>query len=137
VTALYEVVPVGVESPAETPAVDPLKYQGTGKAKLVKTDNSPEMLTLKIRYKAPTSDVSSKMEFPLVDSGAVFEEASQDFKFVAAVAGFGMMLRESPHKGAVTFDSVLGWAEDGMGEDAGNYRHEFMDLVKMAKACSG
>ena len=137
VTALYEVVPVGVESPNEIPAVDPLKYQDTGKAKLAKTDNSPEMLTLKIRYKAPTSDVSSKLEFPLVDSGAGFEAASQDFKFVAAVAGFGMMLRESPHKGAVTFDSVLGWAEDGLGEDSGNYRHEFMDLVKMAKACSG
>jgi Ca-activated chloride channel family protein len=95
------------------------------------------MLTLKIRYKAPTSDVSSKLEFPLVDSGTAFADASRDFKFAAAVASFGMMLRESPHKGAVTFDSVLGWAEDGLGDDAGGYRHEFMDLVKLAKACNG
>ena len=137
VTALYEVVLVGDDSPSEAPAVDPLKYQAKTKAKLVKTGNSPEMLTLKIRYKAPTSDESSKLEFPLVDSGAVFAASSQDFKFAAAVASFGMMLRESPHKGAVTYDSVLGWAEDGLGEDNGGYRHEFMDLVKMAKACSG
>jgi len=137
VTALYEVVPVGTDASDETPVVDPLKYQATEKNERVRTNVSPEMLTLKIRYKAPTSDVSSKLEFPLVDTGATFEAASQDFKFAAAVASFGMMLRESPHKGVVTFDSVLGWAEDGLGDDAGGYRHEFMDLVKMARACSG
>jgi Ca-activated chloride channel family protein len=137
VTALYEVVPVDADSSDETPAVDPLRYQAAEKNERVRTNHSPEMLTLKIRYKAPTSDVSSKLEFPLVDSGATFEAASQDFKFAAAVASFGMMLRESPHKGVVTFDSVLGWAEDGLGDDAGGYRHEFMDLVKIARACSG
>jgi Ca-activated chloride channel family protein len=137
VTALYEVVPVGVDSPDETPAVDPLKYQAKKAAKAAKSNGSSELLTLKIRYKAPDGLVSHKLEFPLVDSGAAFAAASQDFKFAAAVASFGMMLRESPHKGAVTFDSVLGWAEDGLGEDAGGYRHEFMDLVKKAKACSG
>ena len=135
VTALYEVVPVGVESPMDgVPAVDPLKYP-TGKAG--QFNPSAEMLTLKVRYKAPTSDVSSKLEFPLVDSGAEFAAASQDFKFAAAVASFGMILRESPHKGAVTYDSVLGWAEGGLGEDIGGYRHEFIDLVKSAKDISG
>jgi len=137
VTALYEVEPADTGASGEIPAVDPLKYQVPDKAKRVKADNSLEMLTLKIRYKAPASNVSGKLEFPLVDSGADFATASQDFKFAAAVASFGMMLRESPHKGAVTFDSVLGWAEEGTGDDAGGYRHEFMDLVKMAKACSG
>ena len=48
-----------------------------------------------------------------------------------------MMLRESPHKGATTFDAVLGWAEDGFGEDEGGYRREFMELVKKAKGISG
>ncbi len=135
VTALYEVVPVGVDSPTEAvPAGDALKYS---EGKAGKFPESAELLTLKVRYKAPTSDVSSKLVFPLVDSGAEFATASQDFKFAAAVASFGMMLRDSPHKGAVTFDSVLGWAEDGLGEDAGGYRHEFMSLVKQAKACSG
>jgi len=126
-----------VESSDETPAVDPLKYQAKNEARIAKDNRSPEMLTLKIRYKAPTSDVSSKLEFPLVDSGAVFADATQDFKFAAAVASFGMMLRESPHKGAATFDAVLGWAEDGMGDDSGGYRHEFRDLVKLAKARRG
>lgn len=137
VTALYEVVPVGAESPAEVPAVDALKYQAEKKAKLAKSDGSSEMLTLKVRYKAPTSEVSSKLEFALVDSGSEFATASQDFKFAASVAGFGMMLRGSPHKGATTFDAVLGWAEAGFGEDEGGYRREFMELVKKAKAISG
>ena len=137
VTALYEVVPVGSAALDDTPVVDPLKYQGKKRAMSATADLSPEMLTLKIRYKAPASEVSSKLEFPLEDSGAEFAGASQDFKFAAAVASFGMLLRESPHKGAVTYESVLGWAEDGLGEDAGGYRHEFMGLVKKAKACSG
>jgi len=140
VTALYEVVPVDVDSPADIPSVDPLKYQAKGstKSKLAKAaDVSPELLTVKIRYKAPEDVLSKKLEFPLVDSGAKFANASQDFKFAAAVAGFGMMLRESTHKGTTTFDSVLGWAEDGLGEDAGGYRHEFMDLVKKARGISG
>jgi len=137
VTALYEVVPVGVESPSDVPAVDPLKYQTKKEVRIAKDNSSPELLTLKIRYKAPGGILSHKLEFPLVDSGAAFAAASQDFKFAASVAGFGMMLRESPHKGAVTYDSVLGWAEDGLGDDAGGYRHEFMDLVKLAKGISG
>jgi Ca-activated chloride channel family protein len=137
VTALYEVVPVGVDSPSEVPVVDALKYQPKEKAKLAKSDGSAEIMTLKVRYKAPASDVSSKLEFPLVDTGVQFSVASQDFKFAAAVAGFGMMLRESPHKGVTTFDAVLGWAEDGLGEDEGGYRHEFIDLVAKAKNISG
>ncbi|MBK9991968.1 MAG: VWA domain-containing protein [Verrucomicrobia bacterium] len=137
VTALYEVVPVGVDSPSDVPAVDALKYQSEKKAKLAKVDGSAEMLTLKVRYKAPASDVSSKLEFPLMDSGSAFAAASQDFKFAAAVASFGMMLRESPHKGVTSFDAVLGWAEDGFGKDTDGYRREFMELVKKTKSISG
>jgi len=137
VTALYEVVPIGEDSPSDVPAVDALKYQSEKKAKLAKVVGSAEMLTLKVRYKAPTSDVSSKLEFPLVDSGSAFAAASQDFKFAAAVASFGMMLRESPHKGSTSFDAVLGWAEDGFGQDKDGYRREFMELVKRTKGISG
>jgi len=141
VTALYEIVPVGVDSPEETLAVDPLKYQAVKVANLEKPAKkaaaSAEMLTLKVRYKAPKSEVSSKLEFPLVDAGTAFAASSQDFKFAAAVAGFGLVLRDSPYKGAASFDAVLGWAEDGLGEDAGGYRHEFLALVKKAKAING
>jgi Ca-activated chloride channel family protein len=124
VTALYEVVLVGVESPSDVPAVDPLKYQAKKEPRIAKDNSSPELLTLKIRYKAPDGILSRKLEFSLVDSGEAF-------------ASFGMMLRESPHKGTASFDSVLGWAEDGLGDDAGGYRHEFLDLVKLAKGISG
>ena len=132
VTALYEVVPVGVESPVVPPGVDALKYQKT-EDRGQKTGNSTEMLTVKIRYKEPTGDVSSKLEFPLRDTGARFEDASPDFKFAAAVAGFGMELRGSLHKGSLTLAAVVDWGRAGLGDDAGSYRNEFLGLVKQAE----
>ena len=130
VTALYEVVPVGTEMPVEVPAVDGLKYQAVkAPSSKLQTSNSGELLTVKIRYKEPAGDVSSKLEFPLMDTGARFEEASPDFKFAAAVAGFGMALRDSPHKGQLTLASVAEWGRTGIGSDAGGYRSEFLSLV--------
>ena len=130
VTALYEVVPVGTEMPVEVPAVDGLKYQAVkAPNSKLQTSNSGELLTVKIRYKEPAGDVSSKLEFPLMDTGARFEEASPDFKFAAAVAGFGMALRDSPHKGQLTLASVAEWGRAGIGSDAGGYRSEFLSLV--------
>lgn len=137
VTALYEIVPAGADADggaAGRPVVDALKYQG---AKLRKEDTevvppaaSKELLTVKIRYKAPEGDVSKKQEFTLTDTGAEFAKADGEFQFAAAVAAWGMLLRESPHKGTVTFEQVLGWAENGLGEDAGGYRAEFIQLVR-------
>jgi Ca-activated chloride channel family protein len=89
-------------------------------------------LTVKLRYKAPDGDTSRLLEFPLTDQNATFADASGDFKFAAAVAGFGMVLRDSPHKGAATLAEVLHWAEQGTGSDAGGYRGEFISLVKQA-----
>lgn len=144
VTALYEIVPVGValEAAAQPGAVDELKYQAvsdqrSATSKNTETrmrlgDNSAELLTLKVRFKAPTGDVSSKLEFPLVDGGASFDEASADFKLAAAVAGFGMILRDSPHKGTATFATVTDWARAGIEDDAGGYRSEFLGLVGKA-----
>ncbi len=132
VTALYEVVPVGVEWQQES-TVDPLKYQKTeGRGR--KTDGSGELLTLKLRYKAPDGDASRLLEFPLRDSGAKFAAASADFKFAAAVAAFGMILRDSPHKGGATLADVTDWATAGTGRDAGGYRSEFLGLVKLSEA---
>jgi len=131
VTALYEIVPAGAEMPTATPAVDTLKYQKPSGPVLL---NHAEMLTVKIRYKEPASDVSSKLEFPLRDTGAQFEDASTDFKFAAAVAGFGMALRDSPHKGSLTLAEVAAWGQSGLGSDTGGYRNEFLSLVKQAEA---
>ena len=134
VTALYEVVPAGVEWKPDA-TVDPLKYQQPADSKL-KTQNSKpseDLLTVKLRYKAPDGDTSKLLEFPLIDQNAAYADASGDFKFAAAVAGFGMVLRDSPHKGAATLAEVLHWAEQGTDSDAGGYRGEFISLVKQAE----
>ena len=89
---------------------------------------------MKIRYKEPAGDVSSKLEFPLRDTGARFADASPDFKFAAAVAGFGMALRDSPHRGSLTLAQVTEWGRAGLGPDAGGYRTEFLSLVAAAAA---
>ena len=135
VTALYEVVPVGVELPESSGGVDALKYQRTETPSTKRqAPKTSEMLTVKIRYKEPTGDVSSKLEFPLMDSGVRFEDASPDFKFAAAVAGFGMALRDSPHKGQLTLANVTEWGRAGIGSDAGGYRSEFLSLVGEAES---
>ena len=146
VTALYEIVPVGVALPGETPAVDELKYQrtkpGANETNLEATEDRKlkaenigrsELLTLKIRYKEPAGEISNKLEFALQDTGARFEDASQDFKFASAVAAFGMELRASPYKGKLTLADVASWGRAGVGSDPGGYRNEFIGLVEKAQ----
>ncbi len=141
VTALYEVVPVntGDEGAPPRPVVDPLKYQkpksGSRKLDVQRTDSS-ELLTVKIRYKEPEGDVSAKQEFPLIDGGQRFDQAGREFQFAAAVAAWGMLLRDSPHKGTATIEQVLAWAEAGLGDDAGGYRAEFIQLVRRSAQLS-
>jgi Ca-activated chloride channel family protein len=132
VTALYELVPAG--GAIATPGVDPLKYQRTPVLADKATDG--ELLTLKMRYKQPDGDVSKLLEFPVTDAGKPYAEASPDFKFASAVAGFGMLLRDSPYKGNLSFDAVLELAQEGKGADRNGFRNEFVDLVKTAKILS-
>jgi len=133
VTALYEVVPAGTEMPAGASDVDGLKYQAVkAPSSYLQAPTSRELLTVKIRYKEPAGDVSSKLEFPLRDTGARFADASPDFKFAAAVAGFGMALRDSPHRGSLTLAQVTEWGRAGIGQDVGGYRTEFLSLVATA-----
>ncbi len=131
VTALYEVIPVGVAwQPPST--IDALKYQRPG-AEKAGAKASDELLTVKIRYQEPDGDKSRLVAFPLVDHDEAFAAASPDFKFAAAVAGFGMVLRDSPFRGDATLGRVLHWAEEGTDSDAGGYRAEFISLVKRAE----
>lgn len=140
VTALYEIVPAGVEinlpgaRQAERPGVDPLKYQS--ETQLSDAAASGELLTVKLRYKEPDGDVSRLIERVVVDSGASFAETSRDFRFAAAVASFGMLLRSSPTIEGWTFDAVLELAAEAVGEDENGYRAEFLGLVEKAKALS-
>jgi Ca-activated chloride channel homolog len=140
VTALYEVVPVGAEDRVAARPMDDLKYQvkGAVSSRLEmpigpEAPPSNEMLTVKVRYKKPDGRISRKLEFPLVDAGAAFANASADFRFAAAVAEFGMILRESPHRGAGTLGDVVAWAASAAttpASDPGGYRGEFIDLVR-------
>lgn len=140
VTALYEVVPTGAEEAGADgrPEVDPLKY-GRKKKKDAAGAIAPsaELLTVKLRYKEPEGDVSKKLEFPLTDDGAKFTtQRDTEFRFAMAVAAWGMLLRDSPHKGSATYEQVLSWAEDGLGEDAGGHRAEFMELVRRSEGAA-
>ena len=133
VTALYEVVPAGGGGELTTSAVDALRY-GAPTASRVAAAVNHEMLTVKVRAKAPEGDVSERWEFPLIDGGASFAATSADFKFASAVAGFGMLLRDSNFRGETTFSRVLVWAEAGMADDATGYREEFLTLVRKAES---
>jgi len=128
VTALYEIVPSDW-SPGR-PGVDPLKYQHSEKPA---GEASGELLTLKVRHKEPSGTTSQLHQYPVSDSGETLGSASGEFKFAAAVAAFGMLLRDSPHKGNATFDSVLELARSGKGSDPWGYRGEFLHLVHKAK----
>mgnify|MGYP001361076295 CR=1 FL=1 len=130
VTAFYEVVPAGqpVPGPGE---VDALKYQRDVQADRPVSD---DLLTAKLRYKLPDGDTSTKLEFPLAASSVRPLEASGDMRFATAVAGFGMILRESPNKGDLGFDDILKLAESDLGADVGGYRRDFLNLVRNAAA---
>ena len=130
VTALYEIVPVG-ESSGDG-KVDALKYQKTeNTVQSPKADNnSNELLTLKIRYKKPDGDVSTKEEFPLTQQNTSFENTSESFRFSSAVALFGMLLRKSDYVQDGTYKKVLEVARKSKGEDKSQYRQEFIELVK-------
>jgi Ca-activated chloride channel homolog len=128
VTALYEIVPVGLEVPA--PDVDPLKYQRP--VRPARGEASDEVMTIKLRYKEPDGDTSELIDVPVADTGRAYRRASEDFKLATSVAAFGMILRDSPYKGSASFDSVLELAEEGVGGDRSGYRQEFLKLVEQA-----
>ncbi|HEX8905072.1 MAG TPA: von Willebrand factor type A domain-containing protein, partial [Longimicrobiaceae bacterium] len=126
VTALYEIVPVGVrmDVDARQPA---LRYQRT--EPVSGASAGPELAFVKLRYKLPDGETSRLLSQPIVDAG---ERArpSEDFRFSAAVAGFGMLLRDSRFRGNATAEGVLALARDALGDDPEGYRREFVSLVE-------
>jgi Ca-activated chloride channel family protein len=89
---------------------------------------------VKLRYKKPDGHKSELVERAVTDAGGNFENAPIDLKFAAAVAEFGMILRDSEYKGNGTFGAVLEWAQEGKGADANSYRAGFIELVRKAQA---
>ncbi|MEN9919202.1 MAG: hypothetical protein RL662_1638 [Bacteroidota bacterium] len=131
VTALYELIPQGIKS-SFAGKVDDLKYQVLdNQKKQTIVSYSPELLTIKLRYKQPDGARSVKLEIPLIDNGK--NTVSSDLKFASAVAMFTQLLKESDFKGNATFDSVLGLAKSSLGEDVNGYRREFVRLVETVK----
>ncbi len=130
VTALYEIIPVGVEN--NFGGVDDLKYQRKNKVNLglIKEDiHSTELLTVKLRYKKPDESNSKKLEVP-VFSNNLNKESSNEFKFVMAVAMFGQLLKNSDFKGSADYEKVIELAKSGLDNDEYGYRREFVRLVE-------
>ena len=128
VTAFYELV--SPEDAGNLPNVDPLKYQTA--TNTAPGEASDELFTLKLRYKQPDGDTSQLMEIPVPEPESK-NALSQDASFAAAVAAFGMLLRESPYKGDASISLVRELAQAGKGDDPNGYRAEFIQLVKLAE----
>jgi len=129
VTALYEIVPAG--SGEKLPSVDPLKYQVS---RNVREENySDELLTIKVRYKKPDGRTSMLLEKPVKDSADDIEKVSGNLRFAAAVAEFGMILRESEFKGSSTLESAARLAQSAKGEDEEGYRGELIRMINVVK----
>ena len=132
VTALYEIIPAGTNSNASG-SVDQLKYQQKGK-----TNESDEWLTVKLRYKKPDGDKSTLLTHPHKRDRGDWREASEDFRFSAGIAQFGMLLRDSKHliegSAAERWTHTQGLLSGATGEDDHGYRAELLDLVKRARA---
>ncbi|HUF27407.1 MAG TPA: von Willebrand factor type A domain-containing protein [Gemmatimonadaceae bacterium] len=125
VTALYEVIPVGSPTAGEVRVAGDLRYQETrprtGAAR------SGELLHVRVRYKQPDGDVSALLERAVAGRAT---RASEDFTFAASVAAFGMILRDSEHKGKASLHDVLAMAGRSRGEDREGYRAEFIRMVE-------
>ena len=129
VTALYELVP-----PQDQLMVAKLaKAQEAAKSTRGAGRADPS-LTVRLRYKKPSEDSSRLIERSVVDRHLDFGHASDDLKFAAAIAGFGMLLRDSPYKGSLTYDGVVEIALPTLASDPSGYHGEAVELVRKAKA---
>ena len=128
VTALYEIVPVGVRSGVEIRGVDSLRYT---RPAVTANRGDGELGFVKLRFKQPTSEQSQVLTHTIAHKLA---EPSIDFMFASAVASFGMILRESEHRGSATIEQVIALATDGMGQDEGGYRSAFVRAVEQFSA---
>lgn len=129
VTALYEIIPNGVES-KYLKQVDELKYQKTSPTQ----NNSDEVLTIKLRYKKPESEVSRLLQTTVSNKPIAFQKASADFRFAAAVAEWGLLLRNSDFKGNANHEQIIEIAQKALSYDGEGYRAEFVRLVKLSQS---
>jgi len=128
VTAIYEIIPMN--SKESVPELEPLKYQNLAISDEAR--NSPEMITVKLRYKLPDSEVSTGFEVPVLNKYNALDASSETYLFSSAVVGFGLMLQDSEFKEALTWETVKDLAKNNLGKDSDGYRAEFLDLIDKA-----
>lgn len=126
VTALYEIIPVGVNS--DFYSIDKLKYQPVEKG--LPPAHPDEWLTVKLRYKRPGESKSNLLVHTLDADPLPLDRSSNDFRWSASVAAFGMLLTESPFINSWTYPEVTALAESARGQDREGYRSEFINLLK-------
>jgi Ca-activated chloride channel family protein len=130
VTALYEIALQG----GKGRKLDNLRYSDAKPVEEARYSN--ELAFLRLRYKTPTGDISKLLEFPvqrdkIVDS---IDKTSEDFRFAAAVAAFGQLLRGGTYLEHFNYDDVMNLASKARGDDKFGYRNEFIKLVQLAKS---
>ena len=130
VTAIYEIIPAGVTNDF-LEKVDPLKYQHA--VKPIAEFNTNEMMTVKFRYKKPDAENSILIVHAVTDQSLELNRTSNNFRFVSAVAEFGMLLRNSEFKQKASFEKAYTLGKNALGTDAEGYRREFLLLIKGAE----
>ena len=131
VTALYEIIPTGLPS-TFLQQVDTLKYQTA--EKFSASAFGKELMTLKMRYKQPDDTTSKLMTVAVLDEQKQIQFTSANFRFAAAVAEFGMLLRNSSFKQQASYTGVISMATNAVGVDQEGYRKEFLKLVQNANS---
>ncbi|OYD97963.1 hypothetical protein CDG76_03850 [Nostoc sp. 'Peltigera membranacea cyanobiont' 210A] len=132
VTALYEIIPTGTKSDVKLPEIDPLRYQHSGETASDAAGN--ELMQVKLRYKSPQDSTSQLITQAIQDDDLRTDQIpSTNLRFAAAVATFGMVLRDSEYKGDASYDLVMKLATQGKGEDQEGYRGEFIRLVEQSR----
>ncbi len=131
VTALYEVVPASVD------ARDVRKARYFLDRPLAPAARSGELLTVHLRYKRPNAATSTERSYPIHDAGGTFADASADTRWAGVVAGFGMLLRDSPDRGQVDWEWLRTTARDALGPDTQGYRAEFLGMIERARRLPG
>ena len=134
VTALYEIVPVGVNS-TMVGTVDPLKYQQNS-TKYIEVRGNGELATVKFRYKEPEGEKSKLQQQVVPTEVTDLNKVSEDLRFATAVAELGLLLRDSDFKQQANFDRLIARAKTAKGADDEGYRAEFIRMAENARDLS-
>ncbi len=129
VTAIYEIIPTGIESEFLNNQTD-LKYT---KVETTGNNYNDELATIKFRYKKPDGDKSIEMVNVIENKNISLENASSDFKFSSAVAWFGLKLRDSKLVSTKSSEDIKKLARQGVSIDNDGYKAEFIRLVEAVK----